>query len=224
MVSCRLAIASVLVLVSSCAGQEMQVDASPGLIQDALGSAHVSGSISYWSIEPCPALSHPYAALLEVRPANHSGTPSEILQEIFAGDSKMRVTQELSGIIRMSETAVPTELLDVKIHHIEFSNYEHPKDVLPGPNLALLKILNAPEVQDFKKSHKIGEFGGGLGWLPGPVEFPYERHVFGELDDVTVSQALDYVLRVFPGFWVYGNCVGKDGDREVFVHFFQRAP
>jgi hypothetical protein len=222
MVSCRLAIASVLVLITSCAGQK--IDVSPGLIRATLDSSNVSGSISYWSPEPCPALYMPYAQLPEVRSARHSGSPSTVLQEMFAGDSKMRVTQEPGGVIRMSETAVPTDLLDVKIHHIEFSNYEHPKDVLPGPNMAVLKILNAPEVQDFKKSHKIGGFGGGLGRLPGALEYPYERHVFGELDDVTVSQALDYVLHIFPGFWVYGNCIGKEGDREVFIHFFEKAP
>ena len=36
----------------------------------------------------------------------------------------------------------------------------------------------------------------------------------GELDDVTVSQALDYVLDAFPGFWVYENCVKKEGERS----------
>ena len=30
-----------------------------------------------------------------------------------------------------------------------------------------------------------------------------------ELDDATVSQTLDYVLRTFTGFWVYENCVTK---------------
>jgi hypothetical protein len=33
----------------------------------------------------------------------------------------------------------------------------------------------------------------------------------GELNDVTVAQALDYVLQTFPGFWLYQNCQNPDG-------------
>jgi hypothetical protein len=140
---------------------------------------------------------------------------------MFAGDPKMRVTQEPGGIIRMSEIGISADLLDVKIHHIEFSEHEHREQVFTGPNIALLKILLSPEVQDFKKTHNIGPLGFRM---PGNATEAFGRHAYGELDDVTVSQALDYVLQTFPGYWIYGNCTSKGGDREVFFRFVENTP
>jgi hypothetical protein len=46
----------------------------------------------------------------------------------------------------------------------------------------------------------------------------------GELDDVTVSQALDYVRRTFPGFWIYENCISPEGERSVYFNFVDVSP
>jgi hypothetical protein len=43
--------------------------------------------------------------------------------------------------------------------------------------------------------------------------------VHGELNDVTVSQALDYVLQTFPGYWIYENCATKERGRSVYLNF-----
>jgi hypothetical protein len=48
--------------------------------------------------------------------------------------------------------------------------------------------------------------------------------VYGKLEDVTVSQALDHVLRTFPGFWLYENCANKDGERTVYFSFVESPP
>ncbi len=162
----------------------------------------------------------PYAMFPEVRAAEHSGSPRELLQEMFAGDSKMRVTQEPGGMIRMSEAGTSTDLLDIKIHHIEFSDYEHPERMAAGAYAALHKILLSPEVQDFKKSHKMALFDFHV---ESTLDNSKPR-AYGVLDDVTVSQALDYVLHIFPGYWVYGNCMSKEGGREVFLRFLENSP
>ena len=49
-------------------------------------------------------------------------------------------------------------------------------------------------------------------------------HIFGNLNDVTLAQALDYVLKTFPGFWAYENCQREDGTRVVFFEIFQTFP
>jgi len=41
----------------------------------------------------------------------------------------------------------------------------------------------------------------------------------GELNDVTVEQALDHVLQTFPGFWFYQNCHDPQGRRKISVGF-----
>jgi len=158
----------------------------------------------------------PFPVLPEVRLVEHSGSPRELLQEMFAGDPKMRVTQEAGGIVRMSEAGVATDLLDIKIHHIEFGDYGNRGRMAPGAYTALHKILLSPEVQGFKRSHNVDVFDFQT---PSAID-DFLPRAWGELDDVTVSEALDYVLRIFPGYWIYGNCTNKEGGREVFVRFF----
>jgi hypothetical protein len=41
----------------------------------------------------------------------------------------------------------------------------------------------------------------------------------GELNDVTVAQALDYMLQTFSGFWFYQNCHDPEGRRPVSIGF-----
>ena len=59
----------------------------------------------------------------------------------------------------------------------------------------------------FQQQTVIGNSGGG-------------GIMHGELDDVTVSQALDYVVQTFPAFWVYEDCVTKEGARSVYVNVY----
>lgn len=88
---------------------------------------------------------------------------------------------------------------------------------------ALWIVLEASEVKDFMKAHHVGPimpdvFGFSL---PISLDGPY---ISGDLDNVSVAQALDYILQTYPGFWTYENCQEKDGSRTVFLNFFPRIP
>jgi hypothetical protein len=183
------------------------------ILREILGKAGISGSLEYWGrcdfhrpYPDFPALS---------RPSSDSGSPIEVLQRVFANDPKMRVIQDPNGMIRMSETDVPTDLLKVKISHVSFKETER----LGGPNNAMLLVLSTPEVKDYRKAHNIGPFADG--WIR-PGDSASKQRVSGDLYAVTVKEALDYILRFYPGFWVYENCQNKDGKpgRTVFLNFF----
>jgi hypothetical protein len=47
--------------------------------------------------------------------------------------------------------------------------------------------------------------------------------VSGELNNVTLSQALDYMLKTFPGLWVYENCPGDNKYKRVVLFTFYRS-
>jgi hypothetical protein len=47
--------------------------------------------------------------------------------------------------------------------------------------------------------------------------------VSGELNNVTVSQALDYMLKTLPGLWVYKNCPGDGKDKRLVLFTFYRT-
>jgi len=145
---------------------------------------------------------------------------------MFDVDPQMRVTQDGDGTVRMVETDVPNDVLDVKIHRLAFYRSDASEsDPVHGPGMALFAILRTPEVMAFGKAHNIGGLPSpdkGL-VLPGNC-CGSGRIVTGELDDVTVSQGLDYVLKTFPGFWLYENCRDSEGGRTVFFNFYPNLP
>lgn len=211
----------VLVLVSSCFGQNRggtDPTVAVPLLKRILGTAQVSGSIAYWGrcelrkpYPDFPALSHP---------SKDSPSPSQLLREVFAPDPKMEVTQESNGLIRMFETDVPTDLLDIRIHHLSFGPPDEDRGIFNGPNDALHAVLSSPEVKTYRKAHKIGPYGEEVA---GPHPGAHKRQVSGDLHDVTVKQALDYILQTFPGFWFYQNCRNSEGEtgRNANFGFFE---
>jgi hypothetical protein len=149
--------------------------------------------------------------------ADSSASPLLALREAFRDDSIMQITQDPDGMIRMSETGVPTDILRVRISHISFEDYAH--NAIYNPNDAVRTILRTPEVVAFMKARNIedptttGAVRGNAGhW---PVDWP---HLSGSLDNVLLSQALDHVLKTFPGIWLYEDCP-QDGQRNRVVYF-----
>ena len=156
-------------------------------------------------------------------PATYGGSPLHAVREILADDPAMQVTQDPDGTIRMNEVGVPADVLNIRISHILFENNgANGQRALYNPNDALRAILWAPEVVAFMKAHGIeGPYAaeavrGNAG--PWPIEWP---HISGSLDNVTLSEALDRVLKAFPGVWLYENCPqGDKKHRFVYFRFF----
>jgi hypothetical protein len=203
MTSYTLRVTVALVFLTVCIGQVgTSHDTDPGaglwLIHRILLAGQVSGSLSYSGCgfdKHVPPNLPPFGVLEE------SGPPEEILRKLLSADPLAKVTRD-GSMIRMMETNVATDLLNIKIHHVTFFSPDAPaSDPVHGPRMALLAILESPEVIAFGKEHNIrGLSYPGLGiTMPGDC-CGSGRIVQGQLDNVTVSQALDYVLQTFPGF------------------------
>jgi hypothetical protein len=179
--------AGALILLTPSFGQQviLKFNNDTQRVHDALRSVHLSGSLVYSGDcksrrgrDPVPPVGTP----------RQSDSPRELLRKMFPLDSKMRVTQDPDGMIRMAETGVPTDILDVKIHHLSFddsSGESGPWGLsLRGPNVALGAIFSTPEVQAFNKVHNAG-----LDHLesPGNALDSGLPIISGQLDDVTVS-------------------------------------
>ena len=186
-------------------------------VGNVLSRAHLSGSLEYWSA--CNfkrSTSYPDFPKLQVIP-DHDGPAVDLLREIFSVDPEMGVSQDADGRIRMIEKDVPTDLLDVKIHHLRFPPEYH------GPNAAAIAILKSQEVISFRREHSIGpeaDWGSGASF-PHDAFDPQTPSVHGDLNDVTVREALDFVLGTFPGFWFYENCQDPGRGRRVVVGFIE---
>ncbi|MGO9084219.1 MAG: hypothetical protein ACLQBK_03260 [Candidatus Sulfotelmatobacter sp.] len=213
-------VGSVLVFAPICLGQDRAgVDPRVALpiLKNVLGQAKVSGSLEYWG--RCD-FQKPYPDFPNLRSlSDYSGAPEEVLQNVFAPDPQMMVTRDPSGRIRMAEIDVPTEFLDIRIPYVSFNLEGSGAKMFAGPNIALRVVLLNPAVKAFRKDHNIGPFDDNWGW-PGDAG-PNKRQMSGELHDVTLRQALDYILASFPGFWIYENCMSDSGQRLVYFAFFE---
>jgi hypothetical protein len=132
----------------------------------------------------------------------------------------MQVAQEPDGIVRMVEKVVPQDLLNVKIRRLSFDD-ERKKDgplFSFSPPAVLNFITEAPEVDGFMKDHSIGR-------APKLVNEPTtpEPHVSGELNNVTLSEALDYMAKTFHGLWVYKECPSNKGNKRIVDFSFYRS-
>lgn len=216
----RLMLVSTVLQPLSFFGQESRTDAGVQAWQDiaqALRSAHVPASLVYLGhydsggkcVMPPPA----------VRPPINFGSLREVLQVMFADDPKMRVTQDDDGTIRMMETGVPTDLLEFKIHRFSFDSEPALAQFSHGPNIAVPLILLNPEVKAFRRRHNIGPLTDTFE-LPGDSGSADKDMLSGDLNDVTVFQVLDYILKTFPGYWVYAACPieKEETDREIYLH------
>jgi hypothetical protein len=214
----QLRIIFLVLLAGHCLGQNkggLDEGAAVPMVEKILSESRLSGSLEFWG--NCD-ISWPSPEFARLRPVTgHEGSALASLQEMFADDTEMRVTQDTDGKIRMVETNVPQDFLEVRIHHLSIPSSYH------SGAMAVYFILNTPEVRDFM-THKIGPTRAWGGWgMPGQIVM-YGPSVPGELNDVTVAQALDHVLKTFPGFWTYQNCHDPEGRRTIFVGFRATLP
>ena len=140
---------------------------------------------------------------------------------MFSIDSRIiLVSQEGNGTIRAVEAGVQTDILDVRISRLSL-------DRISDPEQALIIVLGTPEVQSFIHTRGIGhpfkKFINSIHALSGANAAPATEGpaISGELKNVTL-QALDYILKAFPGFWVYQNCESLDGQRGFSISVYSR--
>jgi hypothetical protein len=156
-------------------------------------------------------------------PSSSEGSPLLVARETFSDDPAIHISQDPDGTIRINENGTSTELLDVKISHVSFE-----KDGVPlryaaydASHALYYVILKTPEVLGFAKAHNIQiPFVGMAGGQPGsqiPVDWP---HLSGAMDNLTLSQVLDHLVKTFPGIWVYESCPAGDGKGRVVAFWF----
>ena len=200
-------------------------------IMSVLSKTHASGSLEYWG--DCHIGVLPDFPRLKTN-VQAQGSPLETLREIFADDPVMRINTDAKGRIRMVESDVPEDLLEVRIKRVSFApESEFPWEVenavtgrsvgLYSPADALRHILSTPEVVNFRKAHSIGPFDFEQTGGPDLEISAPSPHISGELTDVKLSEALDSVLTVFPGIWIYENCPSTKSARDVYFQFYQNA-
>jgi hypothetical protein len=216
--------ALVLILLASCVGQDKRsIDPTwaATVIGTLLNRAQLSGSLEYSGRCYNSGSSSDFPKMQML--ASKDVPPAQLLSEMFADDSRMQVTLEVGGKIRMVEIQVPQDLLNLKITHISFTVHPDSPNAIGSATEALWTVLETSEVKDFMKAHHIGPIMPDVFGFSLPIS-PDGPYISGDLNNVSVAQILDYILQTYPGFWTYENCQEKDGSRTVFFGFFPRVP
>lgn len=186
-----------------------------GSILDPMHRGHLSGSLEYWGCSDEGGYVTRKFPLITT-PTNPSAPPLQVLREIFANDNDIQVTQEPDGTIRMIEKTVPQDLLNVKIAHISFDDEQKKNPSSMYFHISVMDfITKTPEVKAFMKDHNIS-------FSPKMINQAMSPHpsFSGELNNVTLSQALDYMLKTFRGLWIYKECsLGPSKGRTVDFSF-----
>jgi len=182
------------------------------MIGRVLAKAHTSGSLVYHG--QCQANGGTWDLPAVSFPKHHEITPVQMLREMFADDPEMHVTQDANGYIRMAETDVPRDLLDLRIVQVPFSSDSGVHD----PRWAMSQIMVTPDVKNYMTVNNIGPLVPDFRLFIGPLS-PNAPKISDDLYFVTVSEALDYILKTYPGFWAYEECKGEAGSRKIFFQF-----
>ena len=186
-----------------------------------LGTANVSGSMEIRCQLNTGRNLH---EMPSTAPAGSEGDVLKTVRSMFASDPAMSVTRDQDGTIRMRESGVLDDILRIKLRQFEFDRKSSDGGIY-APNVAVLRIMLTPEVANFRRSRNI-EWRSPFFVAPsnlGPPS-PQLPHISGSLENVTVSQVMDRVLKTFPGIWIYENCPAHgDQKREVRLRFVTLA-
>jgi len=205
-----------LILITPCMGQDtgkVNPAWTAALIGGVLTKAHASGSLIYRG--QCQDRGSTWDLPTVSRPKQNDIPPVQMLRDMFADDPKMHVTQDANGNIRMVEADVSHDLLDLRIVQVPFSS----DPGIDDPRWAISQIMTTPDVKNYMTVNNIGPVVPDFRLFIGPSS-PSAPKISSDLHFVTVSEALDYILKTYPGFWAYEECPGENGGRKVFFQFF----
>jgi len=205
----RLTAFVVLTCASLLAQDSKRVGIIRGLLQ-VLNKASVSGSTEIRG--QCESGNFPEIPNI-IQPESSEENILRTVRNMFADDPAMQIVQDEGGTIRMKELGVSDDILRIKVGNFKFADV--PNGGVYAPDVAVLRVMVSPEVARFRASRKIEWVAafyltGTLG--PPSPELP---HVSGSMQNVTVSEILDRVLKTFPGIWVYENCPAHDHKKRT---------
>ena len=121
----------------------------------------------------------------------------EALTAVSQLDPHLSWIRDKEGLMRVSDDRVPDDVLRIRLQRVRF---RRAVDV----NEAIRSVMSAPEVRAYFKENHIEDATVFINVVPLSTKgFP---RLSDELRNVTVAEALDRIVRFFPGLWIYSDC------------------
>ena len=132
------------------------------------------------------------------------------LRSLSRIDKKLQWTRTSDGKVRIGNTRVGRDVLAIRLHNFRINAVD-----IGG---AIYQITEAPEVRAYFADHSIQDGfvynTFGLTKPNGQVRIELEMH------NITVSGALDEILGLYPGIWIYRECM-EGRTRRVMISGIQ---
>jgi len=157
-----------------------------------------------------PSLLFPRVVL---QPPSQGATGMAALQQLFRGDPNVTVTQDRSGMVRITIGSVSTELLQTRFPVLTLDPWDQ-----YSPLAALLAIESTPEVDTAERRLNVDPKQGVIDVIVSG-RFEGSPHLPGAMQNVTLDEALDSIARTFQGILVYGICEQPDGEGLFLLNF-----
>jgi hypothetical protein len=141
---------------------------------------------------------------VDLQPPPQGATGMTALRQIFRDDPHVTITQDRSGMLRITIGSVSTEVLHTRIPLLTLDSREQYL-----PLAAVLAIERTAEVLAAERGLNLGTPQSMVDIIGGPVEGA--PHLPKLTQKVTVDDALDSVARTFKGIVTYGMCKQPDG-------------
>jgi hypothetical protein len=127
------------------------------------------------------------------------------VRQIFRDDPNVAVTQDRSGMLRIMIGSVSTAILQTRIQTLTLN----PIDQYSAPS-AVVAIENAAELHAAERRLNVYANQGIIDIIvSGPIAGG--PHLPKLLQNVTIDEALDSVVRTFRGIVTYGICAQPNG-------------
>ena len=158
----------------------------------------------------------PFPAVV-VQPPSQGTSGLAAVRDIFRNDKTVSVSEDPSGMIRITIGQPKSSILQTKIRSLTLSREAQYNEVL-----AVDAILGCKEVQVARCELGFEE----------PLTFthinvaPFDKHaphLPGRMKNLTVNQALDQVAKTFGGIVIYEECANTNGKRLFSIDFTKAA-
>ena len=140
-----------------------------------------------------------------LQPPRQGATGITAVRQIFRDDPNVAVMQDRSGMLRITIGSVSTAILQTRIQTLTLNSI----DQYSAPS-AIIQIENAPELRAAELRLNVYANQGTINIIvSGPI--PGAPHLPKLLQNVTIDEALDSVVRTFRGIVTYGICTQPNG-------------
>lgn len=119
------------------------------------------------------------------------------LTELSHREPHVSWTRDKSGSFQVIDDRAVSDILQLRLACVRFKG-------AVTPTAAIRDLMSTPEIRAYLADNRIEE--GTMFEHAGPVTTEGLPQLSGELRDVTVAQALDRIVRFFPGLWIFSEC------------------